>query len=308
MGLAALALLKFHVFVIVFLALGLKTLLSGGLKAPLLLFSGNAGRQLIFNRHHVEPVTLALFALEAAAANAQLFKQTSVELLELLFRALINNDSIRARADDFINGQLPGAEDAFTQEGHAHSAHHQGGELTGFDVKTEAQDPAKLLTGFRHHLTIDHPVVAIGIEALSQGVEGINQDHITHLTDLLQRHPTRQTRQETGQRVVAQAKGHHLAAVDVHQDFAHHAKTAAGVSGNDLGSHQFRTQPKPIGGCRGGIGRRGRLQGLTARSRHCVAGSPIRLQPACPPPGCGHRGLESRRWFGCSRRSSGAGG
>ena len=130
------------------MALGLKTLLPGGLKAPLLLFGGNPSRQLVFHRHHVEPVALTLFALEAAAANAQLLQQTGVELLELLFRAFVNNDAIRARADDFINGQLPGAEDAFTQQGHTHSAHHQGGELTGFDVKTEAQDPAKLLTGF----------------------------------------------------------------------------------------------------------------------------------------------------------------
>ena len=180
------------------MALGLKALLPGSLEAALLLFSGNASRQLVFHRHHVEPVALTLFALQAAAANAQLLQQAGVELLEFLFGALVNNDAIGARADDFINRQLPGAEDAFTQQGHTNGTHHQGGELTGFNVKTEAQDPAELLTGFRDHLAVDHPVVAIGIEAFGQGIEGINQDHITHLTDLLQRHPTRQARQETG--------------------------------------------------------------------------------------------------------------
>ena len=110
----------------------------------MLLLAGLAGRQLIFHRHHVEPVALALLPLQAPTADAELLEQTAAQLLQFVFGPLINNDPIRAGTNNFLHGQFPGAEDALAQQRHPHRPHHQGGELTGFHVKAEAQHPPQL--------------------------------------------------------------------------------------------------------------------------------------------------------------------
>ena len=70
--------------------------LLSGRKATLFHFAGLASRKLVLNRHHVQPVALTFLTLEAAAADAELFQQATVELLELLLSAFINNDAIRS--------------------------------------------------------------------------------------------------------------------------------------------------------------------------------------------------------------------
>ena len=134
------------------------------------LLAGLAGGQLIFHRHHVEPVALALLPLQAAATDAQLLEQPTAQLLQFVFGPLINNDSIWTGTNNFLHGKFPGAEDALAQQRNPHRSHHQTGELTGFHVKTEAQHPPQLFAGFRNHLAVDHPAVAVGIEIFRQRI------------------------------------------------------------------------------------------------------------------------------------------
>ena len=193
----------------------------------MLLFDGLTGTELVFDRNQIDAITLPLLFLPAGAADAQLLQHTTAELLELVLSALINNDSIRPAADDLLNGHLPGAENAFTQQGNSEGSHYEGCEFPGFNIKGEAQHPAQLASGFGDHLTVDHPAVALRIESLAEGIGGIHKNYITHLADAIQRHPTRQTRQETGQGVVTQPNGHHLPAVDVHDHFPDHAQATS---------------------------------------------------------------------------------
>ena len=212
----------------------------------MLLLNRLTGTELVFDRHQVDAITLPLLFLPAGAANAQLLKNSAAELLELVLCALINNDSIRPAADDLLNRHLPGAENAFTQQRNTKGSHHQGGEFPGFNVECEAQHPAELTAGFGDHLTVDHAAVTLRIESLTEGISGIHKNHIADLPDAIQRHPTGQAGQKTGQRVVTQANGHHLPAVDVHDHFPHHAQTTSGITGDHLGPHQLGAQPQAV--------------------------------------------------------------
>ena len=173
-------------------------------------------------------------------------------MLELVFGPLVNNDPIRTTADNLLNPEFPGAEYPFAQDRHPQGADHQGGQLTGFDVEAEAQHPAQLGARLSDHLAVDHLAVAIGVEALGQGVGRIHQDHIAHLADPIEGHPARQARQETGQGVVAQAQRHHFAPIDIYHHLTDNPQPPAGVAGDHLGAHQLGAQPEAI--ARGGSG------------------------------------------------------
>ncbi len=205
----------------------------------LLFFHRLAGGELVFHGHHIDPIALPLLFFPAGAPNTELLQHAAVELLQFVFGAFVNNDPIGAAADDFVNGDLPGAQYAFAQEGDAQSSHHQGGELSCFDVEGKTQHPAQHAAGFGDHLAVDHPAVALGREGFAEGVDRVDQDHIPHLANPIQGHPAGKPRQKTGEGVVAQAKGHHFAAIDIHNHFSHHAKPAAGVAGDHLGAHQL---------------------------------------------------------------------
>ena len=144
---------------------------------------------MVFDRNHVEAVALPFLLLPAGPADAQFFQQPRAQLLELFFGALVHNDAIGPAADHLFNGQFPSTEHPFAQEGHAQGAEHQGGEIAGFDVKTEAQHPAQHFARFGDHLAIDHLAVTIRIEALGEGIGRIHQNHVAHLADALQGHP-----------------------------------------------------------------------------------------------------------------------
>ena len=125
------------------------------------VFSALARAQLILHRHHVHPVALAFLLFPAGATNAQFFKKTTVELLELVLSTLVHNDSVSTAAHDLFDRDLPGAENAFTQQGHAHGPCHQCGEFSGFDIEGEAENSAELLARLGDHLAVDHPAVAL---------------------------------------------------------------------------------------------------------------------------------------------------
>ena len=231
---------------------------GGGLQLALLLLGGLTGTQLVFDGNQIDPVTLALLLFPARPTDAQFFQNTAVELFEFVFSALVNNDPVGTAADDFLHRHLPGGEDALPQQGNAKGSHHQGGELAGFDVESEAQHASELASGFRDHLAVDHPAVALGAEGFAQGIGGIHQDHVADLTDPIQGHPAGQARQEAGQGVVAQPKGHDFATVDIHDHFTHNTQASPGVAGDHLGAHQFGAQPEAITGhpCGEGVGLR----------------------------------------------------
>ena len=207
-----------------------------------------AGAQLVLHRHQIDAIALPLLLLPARSTDPKLLQNAAVELLEFVFGALVNNDPIRAAADDLLHRHFPGAENAFPQQGHPQGTHHQGGEFTGFDVEGEPEHPAELPAGFGDHLAVDHPAVTLRIEAVAEGIGRIHQDHIPHLTDAVQRHPAGQTRQEAGQRVVTQSDGHHFAAVDVDDHLADDPQSPASVAGDHLRSHQLRAQPQAVAG------------------------------------------------------------
>ena len=246
----------------------------------MLLLLGLSGGELIFHGHQVDPVALPLLLFPAGATDSQFFQNAAVQLFELVFGSLVNNDPVRPAADDLLHRHFPGAQHPFPQQGHAKGAHHQGGELAGFDVEGEAEHPPQLFTGLGDHLAVDHPAVALRVEVFTQGVGRIHQDHVAHLTDPVQRHPARQAGQETGQGVVPQPHSHHFTAVDIDDHFTHHPKTAAGVTGDHLGAHQFGAQPEAIAGYASGDGvvwGRGRGQARAlghGHSDHCGAGVP----------------------------------
>ena len=233
-------------FDVIELLIGLEGLAGGRLDAALFLHCRLACSQLVFHGHHAGAVAIPLLLLPARPTNTKLLEQPGAQLLELVFGALVNNDSIRPAADDLFNGEFPGAQHAFTQQGHSQGADHQGGQLAGFDVEAEAQHPAQLVARFGDHLAVDHLAVTVRVEALRQRIGGIHQDHIAHLADPVEGHPARQAWQEAGQRVVAQAQRHHFAPVDIHHHLAHHAQPAAGVAGDHLGAHQLGAQPEAI--------------------------------------------------------------
>ena len=161
-------LLQFDVFQ--FRLLGLELFALGCLELTGGRFCRLAGAQLVLDRHHVEAVTLPLLLFPAGASHSELLQESTVELLELLFGSFVNNDPVSATADDFVHGNFPGAQHALTQERHTHRTHHQGGELTGFDIKGEAEHAAQLLSRFGDHLAVDHPAVAVRRKAFAQGI------------------------------------------------------------------------------------------------------------------------------------------
>ena len=112
-------------------------------------------------------------------------------MFEFVFSALVNNDPIGAAAHDLFNGHFPRAQDALTQKRNAEGTHHKGGQFTRFNVERESQNTTKLVTGFGDHLAIDHTAVALGIESFAEGISGVHQDHISHLTDAIEGHPAR---------------------------------------------------------------------------------------------------------------------
>ena len=231
-----------------------KTVGFGGLQPALFLLHGLAGTELVFHRHEIHAVALPLLLFPAGPANTQLLQHAAVELLELVFRTFVNNDPIRAAADDFLHRHLPGAEHTLPEQRHPQGSHHQGGEFAGLDVESEAQNPTQLLAGFGDHLAVDHSAVALGIEVFAERVGGIHQNHIPHLTDPIQRHPARQAWKKAGERVIAQSNRHHFAAVDINDHLSHHAEAATGVTGDHLGAHQFGSQPETITGHASGEG------------------------------------------------------
>ena len=233
-------------FDVIELLIGLEGLAGGRLDAALFLHCRLACSQLVFHGHHAGAVAIPLLLLPTRPTNAKFFQQPGAQLLELVFGALVNNDPIRPAADDLFNGEFPGAQYAFTQQGHSQGSDHQGGQLAGFDVEAEAQHPAQLVSRFGDHLAVDHLAVTVRIEAFGQRIGGVHQDYIAHLADPVEGHPARQARQEAGQRVVAQAQRHHFAPVDIHHHLAHHSQPAAGVAGDHLGAHQLGAQPEAI--------------------------------------------------------------
>ena len=155
------ALLQLHVLQLFF---GFKGPAGGRLDAALLLHAGLTGGQLVFHGHHAGAKTLPFLLLPARATDAEFFQQTGAELLQLLFRTFVNNDPIGPAAHDFFHGELPGAQHPFPKQRHPHGPNHQGGELTGFDVEAEPQDPTQLLSRLGDHLAVDHLGVALGVE------------------------------------------------------------------------------------------------------------------------------------------------
>ena len=137
---------------------------------PSLLFHWLPGAELVFHRHQIDPVALPLLFFPAGTAHTKLLQHTAVQLLEFVLSALINDDPIRAAADDLVHRHLPCAEDAFPQQRNTEGSHHQGGEFPGFDVEGKAQNPSKLPSGFGDHLAIDHPAVALRIEAVAERI------------------------------------------------------------------------------------------------------------------------------------------
>ena len=216
------------------------------------------GSQLVFGRHRRTAKAFPLFLLPSGAADAQFLQQARAQLLQLVFSTLINNDSVGATADHLLDRQLPGAEHPFPQQGHPQGPQHQGGQFAGFDIETEPQYPAQHRPRFGDHLAIDHLAVAIRVKAFVEGIGRIHKNHIAHLADAIQGHPTGQARQEAGERVVAQPQGDHLAPIDIHYHLSHHPQATAGVAGDHLGAHQLGAQPEAIaGGGGGGIVGRG---------------------------------------------------
>ena len=256
-------------FDVIEFGLGLHHPAGGWLDEALFSGGGQAGGELVFHWNHVEAIALPFLLLPAGPTDAQFFQQARAQLLELLLGTFVHNDSIGATAHHLLYSQFPGAEHPFAEQGHAQGAEHQGGEIAGFDVKAEAQDPAQHFARFGDHLAIDHLAVALRIETFGEGIGRIHQNHIAHLADALQGHPAGQPRQEAGQGVIAQAQGHHLAPVNIHHHFADDAEAPAGVAGDHLGPHQFRPQPEPVAGGWGAGGRaRGRCchQAIVAQS------------------------------------------
>ena len=158
--------LQFHVLNLLF------RLEPGGFRGgePSLLLHRLSGAELVFHRHQVDPVALPLLFLPAGTAHTELLQHTAVQLLEFVLSALVNDDPIRAAADDLVHRHLPGAEDAFPQQRNAEGSHHQGGEFPGLDVEGKAQNPSELPSGFGDHLAVDHPAVALGIEAIAERI------------------------------------------------------------------------------------------------------------------------------------------
>ena len=154
-------LLQLHVFQLFF---GFKRPAGGGLDAALLLHGRLTGGQLVFHGHHAAAKTFPFLLLPARATDAEFLQQTGAELLELLFSTFVNNDPIGPTAHDFFNAELPGAQHPFSEERHPYGPDHQGGELTGFDVEAEPQDPTQLLSRFGDHLAIDHLGVALWVK------------------------------------------------------------------------------------------------------------------------------------------------
>ena len=146
-------------------------------------------------------------------------------MLELVFGSLVNNDPIWSAADNFLDRHLPGAEDAFSKQGDTERPHDEGDEFSRFDIEGKTQHTPQLPPGFSDHLAVDHTAVTLRIEVVAQRVGGINQDHIPHLADAVQRHPAGQPWQEAGEGVVAQADGHHFPTVDVDDHFTHNPQT-----------------------------------------------------------------------------------
>ena len=153
-------LLQFHV--LEFGLIHVKPLGGGGSQLPWNVFCALTRGQLILHRHHVHPVAIAFLLFPARATNAQLFEKAAVELFELLLSSFINNDPVSPAAHDFVDGDFPGAQHPFTQQGNAYSPHHKRGEFSGFDVEGETEHPAELLARFGDHLAVDHPAVALG--------------------------------------------------------------------------------------------------------------------------------------------------
>ena len=100
---------------------------------------------MVLNGHNIEAVALSFLLLPAGASHSQLFKESTIELFEFVFGALVNNDPVSTAADDFVDGNLPGAEYSFPEQRYTQSPHHQGGQLAGFNVEGEAQNSAELL-------------------------------------------------------------------------------------------------------------------------------------------------------------------
>ena len=159
------AILQFHIFDLLF---RFELFGFGRCQAPLLFFSRLPGTELVLHRHQVDAVALALLFLPAGATHAQFLEDAAVELFELVFGPLVNNDSIRTAADDLLHRHFPGAEHALPQQRHPQSTHHQRRQFSRFDVEGESEHPPELTTGFGDHLAVDHPAVAIGVEALAQ--------------------------------------------------------------------------------------------------------------------------------------------
>ena len=115
-------------------------------------------------------------------------------MFEFVFGALVNNDSVGATANDFIDRDFPGAEHAFPQEGNANGSHHKRAELACLDIEGEAQDAAERLPRFSDYLAVDDPAVTVWRKGLAERVCGINKDHIAHLANAIKGHPTGESR------------------------------------------------------------------------------------------------------------------
>ena len=235
-------------FDVIKLFFGLKGPAGGRLDAALFLHRRLASGQLVFHRHHATAEPFPLLLLPARPADPQFFQQARAQLLELLFGPFVHDDPVGTAADDLLDREFPSAQHALAEQRHPQGTDHQGGQFAGFDVEAEPQHPPQLIACFGDHLAVDHLAVTVRIKGLGEGIDRIHQDHVAHLADPIQGHPAGQTGQKTGQGVVAQPQGHHLAPVDIHHHLAYDPQPPAGVAGDHLGAHQLGAQPEAITG------------------------------------------------------------